>query len=135
MSDIRHSIETELALLLGAVISDVAVLPGRSSGIRPPEYVCVIVDKTESRSMTGDVVVADVNVLSVIPADDPDASVRSKDRFHAICEFFRDINCPFHGIINNILVYGYYVGKQEDAQKDRSHGDILRLIAGVGFSS
>jgi hypothetical protein len=135
MNDIRHEIEIQLATLLSAVNLDVEVLPGRSSGVRPPEYVCVIVDKTESRSPLGDVVLADVNVLSVVPADDPDAAPRSRERFHAICEFFRDENCPFRGLHPTILVYGYHINRQEDAVKDRSHGDILRLVAGVGFSS
>ncbi len=135
MNDLRHSIEIELAALLAVALPDVAVLPGRSSGERPPEYVCVIVDKTESRSAMGDVVVAEINVVSVIPADEPDATPRSRVRFRGICDFFRDANCPFRGIINDILVYGFYLAKQEEAQKERSHGDIFRILAGVGFSS
>jgi hypothetical protein len=132
MIDVRHALEQELAALLAPILLDVPVLPGRANGDRPPEYVCVIVEKCEAKSSTGHVFLASVSVISVIPADEPDAVERSTARFRVICDYFRSSSCQFASVFDDVTVYGFSIVAQEDAQRDRSHGDVLRLLAGVG---
>jgi hypothetical protein len=135
MNDIRHSVEKELADLLGLVVDDVAVLPGRASDDRPPEYVCVIAEKSEAKDSNGLAFLVDVSVISVVPADDGDATERSKRRFRQVCDFFRAPGCLFASAFDDITVHGFCVLGQEDATKERSHGDILKLRAGVSVAS
>lgn len=135
MNDIRHAVEVELVDLLAVVVGDVAVLPGRASQERPPEYVCVIAEKSESKDSNGIAFLVEVSVISVVPADDDDATWRSKARFKRICDFFRAPGCLFASAFDDITVHGFCVVGQEDATKERSHGDILKLRAGVTAAS
>ena len=132
MMDMKHGIEVDLANLLQLEIDDVEVLPGRGTVDRPAEYVCVIVEKTEARGGMS-AAIASVNVVSVIPADEPDASTRSRRRLRRIVDFFRDAACPFKGELENVVIYGFFQTQEQDAQKDRSFGDIIRLVVGVGL--
>jgi len=135
LNDIRHAVELELSALLSDICLDVPVLAGRASVVRPPEYVCVIAEKAESGNSNGLVYLLDVSVISVIPADELDATERSRRRFRQICDYFRSPDCQFANAFDDVTVHGFCVLGQENATKERSHGDILKIRAGVSAAS
>ena len=131
MAEVRSLLETEIAGLLAGVV-DCPVLPGRArdNSDRPDHYVVIVAEEGEHRG--GMVVLADVEIKTVVPIDDPHAVAKCNVRQKQITDWLCDTDCPLWGYrANGLKVHGFNFEGVATDEGSRSYAEIVKIRCGA----
>lgn len=132
MDEVTGRLETELvSLFLDHDVVDCEVLPGANDAIpRPDEYVSVVAVEAEYRA--GHAWLVEVEIRSVVPVDDLDATARQKGRLRAVMDFLQAPDSPVRGYRSDtLLLHGHVPRRLFQKSAERSRAEIAHVRFGA----